>query len=223
ELLTEIVVHLAAHPGGVHPAVLAAAVWPRGVGDDVRDAAVARARDWLGAAEDGSHRLRTTADGRLGIHDVAVDLDILHALLRRSRGERDPVTEATVLRRALRLVRGEVLQPRRASAFTWLTGEPLEQRTVDLVTDAAHRLAALDLDGDPPAASEAARAGLRCWPAADVCWQDLLRAELRIGGRPAVAEAAEEMRRTYADLGVDPSPETLALLQHLDPGLVGSR
>ncbi|MGF1645854.1 MAG: BTAD domain-containing putative transcriptional regulator [Kineosporiaceae bacterium] len=223
ELLEDVVVHLAAHPGGVHPAVLAAAVWPRGVGDEVRDAAVARARDWLGTDESGCHRLSVTADGRLGLRDVAVDLDVLHALLARSRSESGTAAEAALLRRALRLVRGEVLHPRPAGRFTWLAAEPLERRTVGLVIDAAHRLAQLDLDGDPPAASEAARTGLRCWPAADVCWQDLLHAEHRIGGRPAVAEAADEMRRTYRDLGVEPLPETLALLVDLHPSLAGAR
>jgi hypothetical protein len=220
DLLKEIVVHLAAHPGGVHPAVLAAAVWPRGVSDGVRDAAVARARDWLGTDEDGNHRLSVAADGRLGLRDVAVDLDILHRLLARSRQEPDPAAESALLRRALRLVRGEMLHPRPAARFTWLTGERLERQTAELVTDAAHRLAELDVDRDPPSASEAARSGLQCWPTADVCWQDLLRAEHRTGGRAAVAEAAEEMLRTYCDLGVEPTPETLALLEDLHPSLI---
>src|SRR5690348_17437409 len=42
-LVTELVVYLAAHPEGVHPTVLAGAVWPRGVTADIRDAALARA------------------------------------------------------------------------------------------------------------------------------------------------------------------------------------
>ncbi|MGH3508382.1 MAG: hypothetical protein ACRDO2_14380 [Nocardioidaceae bacterium] len=36
-------VYLALHPEGVHPNVLAAALWPRGVSDDVRDATLAQA------------------------------------------------------------------------------------------------------------------------------------------------------------------------------------
>ena len=40
-LATEIVVFLALHPGGVHPSVLGASIWPRGVTADVRDSTVA--------------------------------------------------------------------------------------------------------------------------------------------------------------------------------------
>lgn len=41
DLLTEIVVYLALHQAGVHPNVLAGAVWPRGVSEEVRDSALA--------------------------------------------------------------------------------------------------------------------------------------------------------------------------------------
>jgi hypothetical protein len=41
---TELVVFLATHPGGVHPNVMAAAIWPRGVTREVRDATLARVR-----------------------------------------------------------------------------------------------------------------------------------------------------------------------------------
>src|SRR4029077_17949319 len=39
-LATELVVYLAAHPDGVHTNVLTGAVWPRGVSNEVRDAAL---------------------------------------------------------------------------------------------------------------------------------------------------------------------------------------
>ena len=47
-LVTELVVYLAVHPEGVHPNVLAGAVWPRGVTSEIRDAALTRATEWLG-------------------------------------------------------------------------------------------------------------------------------------------------------------------------------
>ena len=65
-LATELVVYLAAHPGGVHPNVLTAAIWPRGVTAGVRDAALARATDWLGTDSIGRPHLATDASGRLG-------------------------------------------------------------------------------------------------------------------------------------------------------------
>ncbi|WP_043610766.1 hypothetical protein, partial [Cellulomonas carbonis] len=46
-LVTELVVHLALHPAGVHPTVLAGALWPRGVTAAVRDATIDRAATWL--------------------------------------------------------------------------------------------------------------------------------------------------------------------------------
>ncbi len=47
-LATELVAYLATHPAAVHPNVLAAALWPRGAPAEVRDAALARAVEWLG-------------------------------------------------------------------------------------------------------------------------------------------------------------------------------
>ena len=52
-MATEMVIYLAVHPGGVHPNVLGAAIWPRGVTREVRDAMVARVRDWLGTDDIG--------------------------------------------------------------------------------------------------------------------------------------------------------------------------
>ena len=67
-LATELVMYLAAHPGGVHPNVLAGALWPRGVPNEVRDATLARVRQWLGMDHRGAgepgHRPRRTAAAR---------------------------------------------------------------------------------------------------------------------------------------------------------------
>src|SRR6202012_1814842 len=52
-LATEIVAYLAAHPGGVHVNVLSAAVWPRGVPAELRDAALGRVATWLGTDATG--------------------------------------------------------------------------------------------------------------------------------------------------------------------------
>nr|WP_284289951.1 hypothetical protein [Angustibacter aerolatus] len=60
-LATEVVAFLAVHREGVHPTVLGGALWPRGVTPDVRDATVARVRDWLGDDERGGALLREPA------------------------------------------------------------------------------------------------------------------------------------------------------------------
>ena len=84
-LLTEIVVYLATHPGGVHPNVLTAAVWPRGVTDEVVDWALARVQDWLGNDGVGRPHLATDASGRLRLGSgVRVDWHVfLHPRSRR--------------------------------------------------------------------------------------------------------------------------------------------
>ena len=63
---TELVAYLAAHPAGVHPNVLAGALWPRGVTTEVRDAAVARVRRWLGTDHAGQANLVTDPTGGCG-------------------------------------------------------------------------------------------------------------------------------------------------------------
>src|SRR5262249_60254892 len=40
-LATEIVVYLAAHPGGAYSSALARAIWPQGVADEIRDGVLA--------------------------------------------------------------------------------------------------------------------------------------------------------------------------------------
>ncbi len=80
-LATELVIYLAVHPGGVHPNVLGAALWPRGVAAEVRDAAVARATVWLGADSIGRPHLAADASGRLRLGSgVRVDWQVFRAL-----------------------------------------------------------------------------------------------------------------------------------------------
>ncbi|MBA3308632.1 MAG: hypothetical protein H0U28_01035 [Nocardioidaceae bacterium] len=66
DLLTELVVYLALHPDGTHPNVLSAAIWPRGVSDEVRDSALASAANWLGTTRPASPGWRSTARGAGG-------------------------------------------------------------------------------------------------------------------------------------------------------------
>src|SRR5262249_22876439 len=84
-LATELVAFLATHPGGVHPNVLAAAIWPRGVTREVRDAALARAEDWLGTDDIGRPHLATDASGRFRLgSQVRVDWHVFCALAARA-------------------------------------------------------------------------------------------------------------------------------------------
>jgi hypothetical protein len=219
-LATELVVYLALHREGVHPTVLAGALWPRGVTQAVREATLARVREWLGQDPDGSPYLRQTADGRLRLSDdVLVDWDVVCSVLRRSRAARDHAAEADLLRKALRIARGPVLSDRSVGRYAWIARARLERLASDVLVDAAHRLSVLSFGGGEPApAAAAARAGLRVRPAEQLLWRDLLTAEQAAHGADGVARVADELAETLAELGgVDLQAETAALLEELTP------
>jgi len=216
-LAEEIVTYLAANPDGVHPGVLAAAIWPRGVTHAVSMATIARVRDWLGDDPDGAARLRTDESGRyLLAPSVAIDWHSLCTLLLRSRIATSTRDEAELLRRALHLVRGSVLQDRPATRYTWLVRAPLESTIEVVVVDAAHRLAAISSEaGDPADSAEASLAGLRLAPTAQLLWRDLLVAVHQQGGVTALHAAVADMQETMDRSGAPVDAETEALIEHL--------
>ncbi len=218
-LATEVVTFLALQSSPVHPSVLAASVWPRGVTAEVRDATVERVRDWLGTDAEDNHLLRSDDDGRLSLSaDVAVDWHAFCELALRARqvGSRE---QRELLRRALHLVRGELLEGRPGGRYAWLARSRLEQTVHDVVVDAAHQLALLCLDGDDPrGGAAAARAGLRLASGSQVLWRDLVRAEFQgPGGADAAAEAAGTMAEVLGLRGASIEAETDALVEELLP------
>ncbi|MDM7831251.1 hypothetical protein [Cellulomonas edaphi] len=220
ELCTELVVHLALHPEGVHPTVLGAAVWPRGVTTAVLNATVARAREWLGKDAHGAPHLRHTMDGNLVLGARAVlDWDVARSLLAASRTERTRAQEAALLREALGLVRGAAVEDVPAGRYSWLARARLERDSRALLVDAAHRLAVLSLDDDDPAGARAAVAtGLGVAPTDELLWRDLLRAVWLESGPDGVRAAAAEMERELRDAGVrEISAPTAALVEELAP------
>uniref|UniRef100_UPI001C80894F bacterial transcriptional activator domain-containing protein n=1 Tax=Nocardioides pelophilus TaxID=2172019 RepID=UPI001C80894F len=216
-LATEVATFLALQSGPVHPSVLAASVWPRGVTAEVRDATVERVREWLGHAADGSYLLRENDEGRLFLaDDVAVDWHAFCTLVQRSRGV--PVkSEVVLLRRALQLVRGPFLDRRERGRYSWLARTRLDTTVADAVEATAHRLVELSTD-DPDGAAGAARAGLRLVPESQLLWRDLLRAEYDGPGGPGVAAAVDQMWVALAERGAELEAETEALVEELVPG-----
>jgi len=218
-LATEVVTFLALQTAPVHPSVLAASVWPRGVTAEVRDATIARVRDWLGTDAEENHLLRADDDGRLSLSaDVAVDWAALCDLAQRSR-HAQPREERELLRRALHLVRGRLLEGRPAGRYSWLPRTRLERHVEDVVVDAAHRLVTLcRTDRDPGGAAAAARAGLRLAPGSQLLWRDLVRAEYDgPGGPEASADAAGTMAEVLGERGAPIEPETETLVDELIP------
>lgn len=217
DLTTEIVTYLALHPEGVHPTVLAGAVWPRGVTADVRDSGIQRAREWLGADTDGSHLLREGSEGRLYLSDsVVCDWDCARTLLLRSRRASSPREEIDLLRRGLKMVRGESFGKVPQGRYGWIAREDLPRTIQRVLVDAATRLGVLLSDQDDPAgASTATEAGLRVSPADQALWRALLRSRHAESGVAGVRRTLDEMGTALDTIPLE--AETEALVNELMP------
>ncbi|MFS0886673.1 BTAD domain-containing putative transcriptional regulator [Aeromicrobium sp. 179-A 4D2 NHS] len=210
-VMTEIVTFLALHPEGVHPTVLAGAVWPLGVTPEVRDANIERARVWLGSDREGGHRLRESLDGRLSLGpDVVCDWDAFRHLVIASRRAEFPRDEIDLLRRALKLIRGPAFEDAPRGRYAWVATLDLPRTIGELVIDAALRLATLLQDGgDPAGAAAAAGAILRVYPTHDEAWRIVLRARHATGGTSAVAVAVQQLEEALQGEPLDPTTATL--------------
>jgi hypothetical protein len=223
---TEIVMYLACHPGGVHPNVLAAAIWPRGVTPEVQRSALARVRAWLGPDSEGRPNLVTDAAGRISLGpQVRVDWQVFLALLgqaaaaARAAGP-DSADEVAYLSWALDLVGGQLLDGRGPGRYAWLAADPLEYEATARVADAGHRLATLRLaDGDPQGAMDAARAALRLAFNDELLWRDLLTAAHATGQEHVLRAVVGEVsaRASLDEVLPGMAPQTEALIDELLP------
>ena len=214
----EIAAFLALHPNGVHPSALSAALWPRGVTVAVREAALARFRDWMGVDESGRSLVTVDDTGRVSLRLVGLDWSRfcghVAAFRRASRPDVDH------LRRALDLVRGPALAGRPAGRYSWLARERVEYDAPRLIVDTAHVLASLELERDDHASAAAgARRGLLAVPSAELLWRDLMRAEHAASGRAGAQSVLDELLAAQAiDRDGDAlEPETEALVEELLP------
>ncbi len=221
---TELAVYLATHPGGVHPNVLTGAIWPRGVTPEVRDAAVARVQAWLGTDDMDRPNRTTNAGGRLGLgSQVRVDWLVFRARLAQAghaaeRGDTDE--EIAALDRALGLVRGQILDGRDPSRYTWLGTDSFTYEATALIADAAHRLSALRLmAGDAEGAMKAARAGLRLAFSDEMLWRGLLLGASATGQEHVLRAVVGEVsaRAELDEVMPRMAPETEALIDELLP------
>ncbi|WP_405582711.1 BTAD domain-containing putative transcriptional regulator [Streptomyces sp. NBC_01190] len=195
-LLNEALALLLLHREGVHPRVLASALWPRGVTEDVRDALIERLRDWLGTDPDGTYRLTFDATGRIVLATTVVsDWDVLQTLHHEATeggAAADPVARRRLLTDALSLARGPLLADRSPGRYGWLGHEIVDAHHPVLVAEIALALAELHLEADKPkAAAAAVETGLTVAPDDERLWLELLRAT-RATGDPARLEAAAQ-------------------------------
>jgi hypothetical protein len=227
-LATEIVVYLAAHPGGAHPNVLARAIWPQGVADEIRDGVLAAVAGWLGTDGIGRPHLAADAGGRLRLGSgVKVDWHVFLTLVaqagqavERGGGKHGPVQEEAKLAQALSLVTGQFLAGIGPAGYAWIVTDGLEYEVSARVADAAHRLCDLRLvAGDARGAMDAVRTGLRIAPDDELLWRDLLTAAHATGQENLLYAAAGEVWTRACLDGPPPgmAPETEALLDELLP------
>ena len=224
-LATEIVVYLAAHPGGAYPNALAQAVWPQGVADEVRDGVLAEVARWLGTDGIGRPHLAADASGRLRLGSgVTVDWHVFLTLVAQAAGaaggKNGPAREEAKLAQALSLVTGQFLAGIGSVGYAWIVTDGLEYEVAARVADAAHRLSELRLaGGDPRGAMDAVRTGLRIASDDELLWRDLLTAAHATGQENLVYAAAGEVWARACLDGPPPgmAPETEALLDEVLP------
>jgi hypothetical protein len=218
DLATEIVVATALHPDGIHPNVLASAVWPRGVTEAVQAAAIGHVQAWLGEDGKGRPRLRQRPDGRWVLaDDVRIDVRVASALVSRARG----ADEVRDLAAALSFVRGEAWTDLPAGRYAWLARGTAERDTRRVVVDGAKRLAHLaSQTGNLSLTRESLRVGLRMVPAAETLWRALMRFEHGVGGEQAATAVVAEMYQVLRARGITGAcePATDALVDELVPG-----
>lgn len=219
DLVHEMLVYLATHPGGVHPVVLGGILWPRGVQQSVRDATFERVARWLGTDRTGRPHLYTDASGRLRLGpEVQTDWQMFVALTRRARG--DGPDQAALLEQALDLVRGPLLADRPEGRYAWLAADDLEYDVTAAVADAALRLCEIRLaQGDPERAVRAVRAGLLLAADDENLWRALLRAVHATGDTARLRAVVDSLHRRAAShpYGIGMAPETEALIDELLP------
>ncbi len=220
DLAIEMLVYLATHPGGVHPAVLGGVLWPRGVSQAVRDTTIARVAEWLGRDGTGRPHLDVDRSGRVRLGpDVRTDWQVFQELIRRSKFDHDG--HESLLERALGLVRGPLLAGRPAGRYAWLADDDLEYEVMANVADAAHRLCEVRLaGGDADGAMAAVRAGLLLAADDEGLWRDLLRAAHATGDMDTLRAVADALHRRAASHPYGGmAPETEALIDDLLPAL----
>ncbi|MDX6279799.1 MAG: hypothetical protein QOH03_870, partial [Kribbellaceae bacterium] len=214
-LSTEIVAFLASQDYGVHPNVLAGAIWPRGISDELRNAALEHTRNWVGvdamyADESGRWLLNRSI--------VRVDWDVFRTLAKQASMMEDP---RGPLSTALSLVHGQSWSNLPAGRFSWLAASGVERKMAESVVDAALRLAEASLrHNDGNLARTALQTGLSFSPASEDLWRATLRLAAHFGSSEDVGNVAAQMYSALAKHGAPrgAEAETDALVDELLPG-----
>lgn len=219
DLCTEVVTYVALNPAGVHPSVLASAVWPRGVTPEVFTAAMSHVQRWLGTSSTGKPRLAPDDQGRwrLDLREVRVDWQVLQTRYEMAQQSADPLLD---LAAGLSCVEGPALEELPAQRYSWLAHSTLVRDMQVLVVRAAGELGRLAARADNLGlAHEGLRTGLDMVPGCEELWRD----ELRLTHEHEPEQLPERIREMYAAVAAHGSPRgaeatTVALVDELLPG-----
>ncbi len=220
EFLTELACFLALHPTGVHANRISAALWPRGVDPQVRDAALRQVADWFGTTASGNPALESESGvWRFAPGAVDLDWDAFREAL--NRAAEDGTRRETHMRTALDLVGGLPFGDIPAGRYAWLESTTIEGdivMAVSLTVQACAEAAAAR--NDEPAARAVLSQGLMMLPASEELWRSRLRLATHFGDREDVRVVADEMYAAIAEHGsvVGSSAETDGLVDELLPG-----
>lgn len=215
--LLELAAFLVLHPQ-VTAAAIDDAIWPDRRSDDnlnTRNTATSKLRRWTGQDADGQDYLpRQRAGGGYGfVRAVTTDVDTWKQLL----GDNPMEASTGNLQAALKLVRGIPFEGTSRGRYAW--AEPVRQRLISQIVDAAWTLAKRHLmDGRWAAAEEAAVVGLGVEPAQENLWRLRILAAHRRNPQ-AEAEAIDGLLTVTEQLECELEPETEHLLDTLkNPG-----
>jgi hypothetical protein len=214
-LSTEIVAFLASQDYGVHPNVLAGAIWPRGISEELRNAALEHTRNWVGV-----DAMYSDESGRwmLNRSIVRVDWDVFRTLAKQASMMDDP---RGPLSTALSLVHGQSWSSLPAGRYSWLAASGIERKMAEAVVDASLQLAEASLrHNDGNMARTALQTGLSFSPASEDLWRATLRLAAHFGSSSDVTNVAAQMYAALAKSGGPrgPEAETDALVDELLPG-----
>lgn len=195
----ELVTLLSLHPGSdAHGLAAALDLPPLAV-----QAAMQDINHWLGSG--GSSVVRE-ADGHYRLGGPLLDWDHLRTLVAPAVATVDSAS----VRAALTLVTGQPLDGVPQDRYGWAASDRLE--ICAAVADIAHELAQRALrEGDPDAASWAARKGLLAEPLSETLWRDAVHASWQSEQVEQARDIAESARRTLGHLGSLETDTTLVV------------
>jgi DNA-binding SARP family transcriptional activator len=215
----EAIVYLAMHPDGADADRLWEALWPdKPVNRGTFHTTITAARSGLGDAPDGTRHFRNPHEGIYRLHP-AIQLDWAKFQTLVQQGRNAGADGKALLRQALELVRGLPLESTVPRSYSWAVVHRTEIESA--IAEAAQDLGDLCLtDGDPTAATWAARRGLLASPYDERLYRILMRAA-HTAGNPAGVDTILRELLHILDAEDDPvdelHPQTVELYRQLRP------